>query len=226
MAAMDVYHWIDEATRGLCEEACARVTREILGHYEDAVADALQSGQTEDEARAVAMESLGSAKAAGREYRRTYLTAKEAKWLRARLGRTDPEPEKVRQAMWWAAAMGLIACWSASSSIVQFALLILITTGYFVFFHWAMTTRRAAKLRRQGRRQLAWALEISVGNYYAFVVILGTYRDLFNSGQDRYYALFMLVLMCVLEVYMVFRSVAFELKLRRLNYPDNPAGSA
>jgi len=69
--------WLQVATRGLSDESRERVRTEITAHFHDAVEPGLRAGFTEDSAAAKAVESLGSAKAARRAFRRTYLTRRQ-----------------------------------------------------------------------------------------------------------------------------------------------------
>jgi len=66
--------WIHEATRDLCDDARDRVTLEIQAQYADKLAAELAQGRAEGDAHALALASLGSAKAARKAYDRTYWT--------------------------------------------------------------------------------------------------------------------------------------------------------
>lgn len=71
--------WLDVATAGLSDQACARVLEEIGAHFEDAVAAAMQRGLDEGEAAQRAVKALGSPRRARRRLRRTYLTRNQAR---------------------------------------------------------------------------------------------------------------------------------------------------
>lgn len=73
--------WLEFATKGICQEGKERIRDEISAHYEDALHDALQQGLTKTEAHLAAMESLGDPRKAGRAFRRSYLSEREAKWV-------------------------------------------------------------------------------------------------------------------------------------------------
>ncbi len=75
--------WLDTATDSLCDVAKQRVDNEIRAHYAEAVETEVGQGQSANEAHRVAVESLGDSHEAGRTFRRTYLTAKEAKGFAA-----------------------------------------------------------------------------------------------------------------------------------------------
>ncbi|MBI5092055.1 MAG: hypothetical protein HZB26_06370 [Candidatus Hydrogenedentes bacterium] len=77
--------WLDEATRDLCDEARARVERELLAHYEDAVRSAIASGATEADAHAEVLARLGDADAARKGYNDAHLTRDEESALKDRL---------------------------------------------------------------------------------------------------------------------------------------------
>ncbi len=70
--------WLTEATRSLSEDSATQVRREIGEHYESS----LVRDVTPDEADRLAIEALGDAKAANRQYRKVLLTSSEARMLR------------------------------------------------------------------------------------------------------------------------------------------------
>lgn len=74
--------WLETATCGLTAESASRVRDETRGHYESALAEALEQGQAAEEAHAVALAALGSAAAANRAYRKVHVTKREARMLR------------------------------------------------------------------------------------------------------------------------------------------------
>jgi hypothetical protein len=74
--------WLREATRHLAKDSTAQVRAEIQEHYEAAREAAMLNGATSDEAMSLALNALGSARAANRQYRRVLLTSGEAKMLR------------------------------------------------------------------------------------------------------------------------------------------------
>ena len=216
----DMRKWLGLATKGLCDDARTRVSREIVDHYDDCVAAELGRGRTVVEAHSAAMESLGSPAMARDAYLKTYLTSWEARCLGHRAN-TDT----VRGALWYAAAMGLMACWSASTSFLTFAVLFLISASYFAFFRWELTTVHANALRRQGRRRLAWLLTHAASDYYLYCVLLFICGGTKTAVFDQHSAQRMLAVVGLLEVSAVCRSVALELKLRRLNYPNDQLGA-
>ena len=65
-----VEEWLVRATRDLSDDAVEHIRTEITEHYQTA----LDSGYTPE----AALASLGEPKAANRQYRRVYLTRKEA----------------------------------------------------------------------------------------------------------------------------------------------------
>jgi hypothetical protein len=81
--------WLQIATAWLANPGKERIRREIQAHYAEAVAAHLTEGLSESEAKAAAVAELGSAKRAGRRFRRQYLTTYEAtildmemRWIR------------------------------------------------------------------------------------------------------------------------------------------------
>jgi hypothetical protein len=79
---MELENWLARATRGLASESVARVRSEILEHYQLAREAALTGGVASDQAAAVALNALGDAREANRQYRHVLLTAREARMLR------------------------------------------------------------------------------------------------------------------------------------------------
>jgi len=80
MSRLDV--WLNDATKHLSKNSVERVRSEIREHYEAAREAALGEGASEDEADRVAVNALGKATTANREYRKVLLTSAEAKMLR------------------------------------------------------------------------------------------------------------------------------------------------
>jgi hypothetical protein len=74
--------WLTQATRHLAREASAQVRAEIQEHHEAARDAFLVGGASAEEADRLAVNALGDARAANRQYRRVLLTHAEAKSLR------------------------------------------------------------------------------------------------------------------------------------------------
>ena len=74
--------WLNIATKGIYQEGKERIRDEISAHYKDALHDALKQGLTKTEAHLAAMESLGDPRKARRGLRKSYLTEREAKWVK------------------------------------------------------------------------------------------------------------------------------------------------
>lgn len=70
--------WLEDATRGLCEEAKGRVRAEVTEHYRDGYESGRAEGKTPMQAHAAAMAALGDARKARREFRKSYLSAGQA----------------------------------------------------------------------------------------------------------------------------------------------------
>src|SRR5579871_5233395 len=75
-------NWLERATVRLSNTSKAQVRAEIQAHYESACEAALEGGAKEEAADQAAVESLGDAAAANREYRKVLLTSWEADLLR------------------------------------------------------------------------------------------------------------------------------------------------
>jgi hypothetical protein len=74
--------WLEVATRGLCESAAERVRAEIGEHYASALESAALDGVDPLDADRLAVDALGDAKIANRQYRRVLLTESEEDVLR------------------------------------------------------------------------------------------------------------------------------------------------
>jgi len=75
-------NWLTQATRHLAKDSVAQVRAEIQQHYEAARDAAITEGAAADEADRSALNALGDAKTANRQYRRVLLTSAEARMLR------------------------------------------------------------------------------------------------------------------------------------------------
>lgn len=65
--------WLATATSRLYDDAVARISEETRAHFEDAYADALRQGCSEEDALNAAVNSLGNPRQAGRRFRKVYL---------------------------------------------------------------------------------------------------------------------------------------------------------
>jgi hypothetical protein len=79
-AALD--QWLNRATRCLSKDATAKVRAEIQDHFETAREAALNGGAAPQAAGRAALLALGDAAALNRGYRKTLITASEARLLR------------------------------------------------------------------------------------------------------------------------------------------------
>ena len=73
--------WIEEATRGLCDDARKRIGAEIESHYADAYEHYRELGYADIQAQNAAVAAMGSPRRARRAFGRSYLTKKEAQAL-------------------------------------------------------------------------------------------------------------------------------------------------
>lgn len=73
--------WLAQATRHLSRDSAAQVRSEIREHYDAAKESAMERGSSAEEGDRVALESLGDARAANRQYRQVMLTSGEARLL-------------------------------------------------------------------------------------------------------------------------------------------------
>lgn len=74
--------WLRTATRGLTDASKARIRPEIEAHYAQAVEAHREHGLSESEAQMAALVELGDAGAAGKRFRKQYLTIWDAERLR------------------------------------------------------------------------------------------------------------------------------------------------
>ncbi len=74
--------WLGQATRHLSRQSAAQVRSEIQEHFEAARANAMERGVSCDEADREALQTLGNAKLANRQYRKVMLTSGEARLMR------------------------------------------------------------------------------------------------------------------------------------------------
>ncbi len=74
--------WLTQATRRLAKDSAAQVRTEIQEHYDASRDAAIAGGATAEAADRLALQALGDAKAANRQYRQVLLTSAEAKALR------------------------------------------------------------------------------------------------------------------------------------------------
>ena len=82
--------WLEVATEGLCDAAAARVRAEIGEHYLSALESANSAGVDQRDAERRALNALGEAKVANRQYRRVLLTESEARTLSRLTSRWPP----------------------------------------------------------------------------------------------------------------------------------------
>jgi hypothetical protein len=74
--------WIEGATKCLSQESAAQVRKEITEHYEATRESAIANGAAAQDAERAALEALGDARTANKQYCRVMLTESEAKVLR------------------------------------------------------------------------------------------------------------------------------------------------
>ncbi len=73
--------WLDTATRGLCDEAYARIADEIEAHVAEHVEHLQLEGLSEEDAEEKAIEALGDPRKARREFKRSHLTSGEMSYF-------------------------------------------------------------------------------------------------------------------------------------------------
>ncbi|GMW03021.1 MAG: hypothetical protein AMXMBFR84_41570 [Candidatus Hydrogenedentota bacterium] len=98
--------WLATATRGLCDEACARIRSEVQGHVFEAYESQIEAGSTPLAAVNATIVSLGDPNQANRKYEKVYLTRREEKVLAKVRNRPTNWPRGVL--LGFAALMGLL----------------------------------------------------------------------------------------------------------------------
>jgi hypothetical protein len=94
--------WLESATIGLVAPAKQRVRTEIEAHYRQAVAAHVAEGLSESRAKIAAVAELGDAIAAWKRFRRSHLTAEDAKLAARYL--------TLARSVWWLLGMYLLFC--------------------------------------------------------------------------------------------------------------------
>lgn len=79
---MELDNWLGQATRRLSRDSAARVRTEIREHFEAARETAMSGGASAEEAERRAVQALGDATTANRQYRKVMLATGEARILR------------------------------------------------------------------------------------------------------------------------------------------------
>jgi len=91
-ASSGCQQWLENATKGLCDQAKERIAHETTAHYEHAVAALLEEGRDEAEAHAIAQAALGRPRRARRSFRTVHLTAREKSLIDALTNRPRSAP--------------------------------------------------------------------------------------------------------------------------------------
>ena len=79
--AQSLSEWLETATKGLVAPARERIQTEIEAHYTEAVAAHVADGMRPAAAEMLALEDLGDARKAGKEFRKRHLTQEEAEYI-------------------------------------------------------------------------------------------------------------------------------------------------
>ena len=104
--------WMIAATKGLADESYERVREEIVDHFHEALDAGVASGLPPEAAARQAIDALGSARRARRQFRRTYLTTSQAKTVGSFSGVARSPREGSHRARLWLALL-LIATTAA-----------------------------------------------------------------------------------------------------------------
>jgi hypothetical protein len=80
--ARNLEDWLLVATRGLESSARGRISTEITAHFSESVSAYKADGKPESDAYSMALADLGNAYQAAKEFQKSHLTEREAKWLK------------------------------------------------------------------------------------------------------------------------------------------------
>jgi len=183
--------WLQIATAWLANPGKERIRREILAHYAEAVAAHVAEGLSESEAKVAAVAELGSAKRAGRRFRRQYLTTYEATLL-------DME-------MRWIRGGGMLALNCFFFLVLALSLvgdnhriyMVLIPAGFLLMI--VLPTAQFMMARRNPRPGPRVVLLSWVPSPCSFVVVMQV-RDLMAHGFDWIIVISLLVMTTVLPL--------------------------
>jgi hypothetical protein len=155
--------WLDVATSGLCESAADRVRAEIGEHYASALEAAAADDADPIDAERLAVDALGDAKTANRQYRRVLLTASEEDVLRGLTSRGG-------------------RLWRGTIVLVSAVLLVVVPTSTLAVTKYAFATVMVDALLHAipvGSIRAAWALRI-----LRWATVIGWYTIWFVSTWE------------------------------------------
>lgn len=212
----EVGRWLDAATRGLCDDARARVRADVEAHFAAAYEQRRGDGDDHDTAVRLAVASLGDPAAANRRYARVYLTEAESKRIE-RLART----RRVKPIVLWVSAavfpvLTVAASWVDADPIDYWQL----WTCAFIFYLAVFTTVR----RRYASRPIVLVVSSWLASLTMFVMLSGWV--LASAGAAGRSAKWWLVLvtaaLCAECVYKLPNDIKLIAKLRGSSRGANP----
>ncbi len=202
--------WLDIATRGLCDEAKARIRDDIQSHVVEAMRSRLKDGVAPEVTMQQAVKDLGDPRKARLEFRRIHLTTRQARYINIL---TDPKmvaaAKKGRRWMLPLAVAWLAAALTISFMTVpinKFELAGLLTL--FVLFLWNPSISQGTKSLKRllSLNTLRWSLIIAACTFY----MLGDALD----KPDPYFRLFSLIMVGLLWMYIPY-SILFSMDIYR-----------
>jgi hypothetical protein len=206
--------WLQIATDGLAVPGRERVREEIGTHFAEAVKAHLAQGETEPVAQINALEELGDAKTAQRNFRKRHLTKEEEKWL-THLGGMARSKFVLASNLLIGLSLSIDLPWTNSKTGLLFCLPILLL---FV----ALPIYAFYKLRRPGNAsKLSLMLVIQFFGFSPFLGVI-VYTTALNANRLLNIQHGM-PLICVLLFWFVSCAVAFQTWRKIRRYEKYPA---
>lgn len=212
--------WLEIATRKLAEPAKERIRAEIEAHYAEAVEAHREDGLSETDAQAAALAELGNPRAAGRRFRKSHLTEREAEWLK----KFDEQAGKLNELFLCYAIFCLLTLGSISQDIIDnfhhaslffaLAFIILVLSRSFSFI----------AARRKAKRLL---LSVHCITYFLFYIPVYQMFEAFSARDAvRQWAFFIIFTTILFRVWIPLR-IWMKLGKMETGWNHNrPAGTA
>ncbi len=206
--------WLDTATRGLCDDAKARITEDVVSHVDEAFDHLLQENYSANAAVQKAVEDLGDPDRARREFMRVHLTEQQSHFLDKTIGERAVQKSR-RQRKWGIAILAIDMCYLGFHSSFEppqevshpwiFALFVLI------LFFLGLWDPLLSKRKRTPEHLLFLGL---MRDFLLFcLMILFFFVQFLKSQSSEYffYVLFYGFILCRLDI----EKLLLYLKLRR-----------
>jgi hypothetical protein len=206
--------WLEIATDGIAAAGKERITREIEAHFAEAVKAHLAQGESGPVAQINALDELGDAKTAQRNFRKRHLTREEEKRLVTLMGMARSKFVLATNLIIGLVESIDLACTNSKGGLL---FCVPIFLGFIAFPIYAF-----CKLRRPGNAfQLSSMLAIQ---FFAVSPALGVI--LYSTGLNANRLLnigYWMPLICVLLVWFAFGILAFQTWRKIRRNEKNPA---